>query len=362
MRMPSPAHLSAVVAAGGLLAGLSALPAYADSPVTTRQSAQLRTSAKATGTSIAKLSRGQTLSAVSSSSGWTKVRFAASSAYIPSSQVANGVAFAPPVRITGTGSRVMTANLNLRRGPGYSYDKIRVVADGTRVRATGKSSTGFSEVVSGPTRGWLSNRYLVRSNRGLPEAAGVRIATVNLNVRYGSGATSKVVAVLPKGSQVTITGVTRGSRTEILYRGATRWVATQYLAKTSSPAAPATPTYPIEKDLTPWTIAVHRAARTAWPEIKTIYGYRNDPKSDHYQGRALDLMIPSYKTAAGKKLGGQVAEWAVANMEAMHIDYVIWNQRILSARRADEGWRLMADRGSDSANHFNHVHISVSAE
>lgn len=362
MSMPSTAHVSAAIAAAGLLAGFTALPAAADSPVTTRQSTQLRTSAKATSTSVAKLVRGQTITAVSSSSGWTKVRFAKSSAFIPTRQVAKGVAFTPPGRMTGTGSRVITANLNLRRGPGYAHGKIRVVTDGTRVRATGKSSGGFSEVVSGPSRGWMSNRYLVRSTRGLPEAAGVRVATTNLNVRVGSGATSRVVGVISKGAQVSITGVTSDGRSEILYRGSARWVATRLLALKTTSAGPTVPANPIEKALTPWTIAVHRAARSTWPEIKTIYGYRNSPGSDHSQGRALDLMVPGYKTAAGKKLGGQVAEWAVANMQAMHIDYVIWNQHILSAQRADEGWRLMADRGGDSANHFDHVHISVSAE
>ena len=39
--------------------------------------------------------------------------------------------------------------------------------------------------------------------------------------------------------------------------------------------------------------------------------------------------------------------------------YVIWNQRIWNIQRNGEGWRYMADRGGDSANHKNHVHITV---
>jgi len=124
---------------------------------------------------------------------------------------------------------------------------------------------------------------------------------------------------------------------------------------------PPTVSYPVEQGLTARTIALHRAALEAWPQITTYYGYRNDPSSDHYSGRALDLMIPSYTTSSGRALGDQVAAWAVANAAGFGLDYVIWDQHIWSVRRADEGWRLMADRGSDSANHKNHVHVSVVA-
>lgn len=136
------------------------------------------------------------------------------------------------------------------------------------------------------------------------------------------------------------------------------WIVTGSSSRRSSHGSTA-PSYPVEKGLTANAIAVHRAALVAWPEIKTYYGYRNDPSSDHYHGKALDLMVPGYTTAAGKTLGGEIAAWAVDNQPNLHIQYVIWNQHIWNVSRASEGWRLMADRGSDSANHKNHVHISV---
>ncbi|MEP7157788.1 MAG: SH3 domain-containing protein, partial [Chloroflexota bacterium] len=36
-----------------------------------------------------------------------------------------------------------------------------------------------------------------------------------------------------------------------------------------------------------------------------------------------------------------------------------WSQRIWSVQRSSEGWRPMADRGSTTANHYDHVHVSV---
>ena len=137
--------------------------------------------------------------------------------------------------------------------------------------------------------------------------------------------------------------------------------ATHYRSARRLPPPPPVdgPQYAVEKKLTPNAVAVHRAALAAWPQITTYYGYRNDPTSDHYTGKALDLMIPGYTTAKGKALGADVAAWARSNADALNVTYVIWNQHIWSVQRSKEGWRLMADRGSDSANHLNHVHISV---
>ena len=70
-------------------------------------------------------------------------------------------------------------------------------------------------------------------------------------------------------------------------------------------------------------------------------------------------MIPQYRSASGKQLGGNVAAWARANAKSLGITYVIWNQRIWSVGRSSEGWRAMANRGGDSANHKDHVHINV---
>ena len=71
-------------------------------------------------------------------------------------------------------------------------------------------------------------------------------------------------------------------------------------------------------------------------------------------------MIPNYKSR-------RAARWAPARRlgpgqrTSLDINYVVWRQQIWNIQRAGEGWRFMADRGDDSANHINHVHISVFA-
>ncbi|WP_214370440.1 hypothetical protein [Pseudonocardia sp. H11422] len=69
--------------------------------------------------------------------------------------------------------------------------------------------------------------------------------------------------------------------------------------------------------------------------------------SDHPSGLALDFMM---RGAAGDRL----AECALRNKDALGITYVIWKQRI----NYGSGWEAMEDRGSETANHFDHVHIS----
>jgi hypothetical protein len=70
-------------------------------------------------------------------------------------------------------------------------------------------------------------------------------------------------------------------------------------------------------------------------------------------------MVPL--TAAGKRRGDALATYAGTHAAELGIDYIIWQQRIWSTFRAGEGWRPMADRGSATQNHRDHVHISVTA-
>lgn len=90
--------------------------------------------------------------------------------------------------------------------------------------------------------------------------------------------------------------------------------------------------------------------------VDVIGGVRVDPGSDHHTGLAIDLMVPL--TDEGAATGDAIAADAVEHAEALGISYVIWQQRIWSVERAAEGWRAMEDRGSPTANHMDHPHLS----
>jgi hypothetical protein len=83
--------------------------------------------------------------------------------------------------------------------------------------------------------------------------------------------------------------------------------------------------------------------------------------SDHYpvsgQAHAIDVMI-----GADSALGWQVAQWAAANADALHVKYVIFAGQIIDFRASVPAWHACRDPASSCAqNHYNHVHISFTA-
>jgi len=68
------------------------------------------------------------------------------------------------------------------------------------------------------------------------------------------------------------------------------------------------------------------------------------------------VMIPNYQTPEGKELGDRIAAFVLQNATKFHLNHVIW-QRMLYQRNAPP--KLMANMGSDDANHYTHVHIAT---
>ncbi|HEM3662089.1 TPA: LysM peptidoglycan-binding domain-containing protein [Streptococcus suis] len=91
--------------------------------------------------------------------------------------------------------------------------------------------------------------------------------------------------------------------------------------------------------------------------ITSFSGYRPGDSGDHGKGLAIDFMVPQ-----SSALGDQVAEYAIANMGAKNISYIIWKQRFYAPYASIYGpaytWDLMPDRGSITENHYDHVHVS----
>ncbi|HFR3411022.1 TPA: LysM peptidoglycan-binding domain-containing protein [Streptococcus suis] len=91
--------------------------------------------------------------------------------------------------------------------------------------------------------------------------------------------------------------------------------------------------------------------------ITSFSGYRPGDPQDHGKGLAIDFMVP-----VSSALGDQVADYAIANMGARNISYIIWKQRFYSPYPSIYGpaytWNPMPDRGSVTENHYDHVHVS----
>ncbi|WP_181719647.1 hypothetical protein [Nocardia gipuzkoensis] len=69
---------------------------------------------------------------------------------------------------------------------------------------------------------------------------------------------------------------------------------------------------------------------------------------DHGAGLALDLMT------SDSARGDAIADFVLANKQRFGVTYVIWRQRYNDGN----GWSYLEDRGSPTANHYDHVHVS----
>jgi hypothetical protein len=114
--------------------------------------------------------------------------------------------------------------------------------------------------------------------------------------------------------------------------------------------------------LTPRMIQVRDEIDRRFGPFPAIGCYRPGNDGEHPLGRACDFMLSSggvIPSGSWVQRGYDIAAWAQANASRLGIMYIIYRQRIWDIRMASSGWVPMPDRGSITANHFDHVHISV---
>ncbi len=160
-----------------------------------------------------------------------------------------------PVTALAAGSAIIREELNLRSGPGLGYAVVSVMPAGSTVRVTGDAAEGWFPVQYNEIDGWAYAEYIAVNGLAQGAAAttggtGVRgaatVVTSLLNVRGGPGTSYGVVAQLPYGTTVKITGDPRAGdgRTwvEISARGYGQgWVAAEFLDAGETPRAAAAP-------------------------------------------------------------------------------------------------------------------------
>lgn len=210
---------------------------------------------------------------------------------------------------------------------------------------------------------------------GQLKAIGTRYSTANLKLRQVPTDQSKTVATLAVGQEIKITAETSGVYRQVIHQGKAAWVTAKYLtatkpaakpAGTTGGSAPATSSITgnitlapcaagsrVESGLRANTIKLYRSVCATFPQITSYGGVRADSMPYHPSGRALDIMLPSISQNA---LGWQIARWVVANASSFNVDHVIFDQQIWVKGM---GWRGMENRGSATANHRDHVHVTV---
>ena len=240
-----------------------------------------------------------------------------------------------------------------------------------RYRAPLSSTPSWSSTEPGDIPGVAGAAMVAQSALPKPAAVaaslkvvGVRYTTTGLNVRTQPSTGADLITVLRAGTKVSITSGDKSGWTSILLNSKGRWVHSQYLS-TKKPtlavsssggisSAPCASGSAVESGLTRDAIRVHRAICARWPQVTTYYGRRGGGGGGyHPSGRALDSMI------GDSTVGWQIARWVRANARQLGAMEVIYSQHIWTVQRSSEGWRMMSDRGGRTANHYDHVHVSV---
>lgn len=207
------------------------------------------------------------------------------------------------------------------------------------------------------------------------DVIGAGWTTASVNVRSGPGTGFGVVTSLAEGAEVEVTNVVVDDRWQQVRVGERiGFISSKYLTdeepspepsesegggseeeavdegdvSTESCSAAAS----IESGLTERAVGALRAICNEFPNVTNYGGYRNDGDSYHSSGRAIDVMISG-------EAGWEVARWVRANASELGAIEVIYAQKIWTTQRSGEGWRSMPDRGSTSANHYDHVHVSI---
>jgi hypothetical protein len=273
--------------------------------------------------------------------------------------LATGSAVAFPDHAPSTDVPVASSPLQLARGTQVSRDALRPTLDLPTPAPTTPVAKHLKKQAPIPKPGSTKTRASENAPVAPPKVTGSKFTTTDVNVWSTPGQT--LLSVLPKGSKVSVTGQVQGVWAQIVKDNTVRWVKAQYLAATkpveevggAASAAACKSGSGVEDGLTADAIRVHRAICNLFPSVTEYGGLRSgDSGSEHSSGHALDIMVSGSK-------GQEIADWLRAHRKEMGVSQLIWQQHIWTVQRGSEGWRSMEDRGSTTANHYDHVHVTV---
>lgn len=271
------------------------------------------------------------------------------------------VVVALPVAVVATTSAVTLGVL--AEQPALGRDLMASTSTADLRMSVGASASRGPVVTRGSSR-------MVKAEKRI-DAARQEIKATNVAVRTAdtrlwtteelnlwSDATGQAVqlGVLDAGKKVLATGREQADRAEIVVDGESRWVSADYLAdEKPRPGVEAlggscTNGTSVPSGVSPNIVKVHQAVCAAFPEIGSYGTFRGD--GEHSQGLAVDIMVSG-------SLGWEIAEFIRANYSELGVSYLIYSQKIWSVERGGEGWRGMSDRGSTTANHYDHVHVTT---
>ena len=164
-----------------------------------------------------------------------------------------------------------TDSLNMRSGAGINHPVILVMPYGETVTIRGGEQNGFLPIRYAGRDGWASRDYLALSKQPTAvETAGV--TTDSLNLRSGPSTTSPVIAVIPSGAEIVVTGQSTGGYLAVTWSGFKGYAHGDWIRTggTPQPAPAQPPTLPTTGTATTTTSLNMRAGAGTTFTVLTV--------------------------------------------------------------------------------------------
>jgi hypothetical protein len=184
--------------------------------------------------------------------------------------------------------------------------------------------------------------------------------TGTLNVRATAKNSGKLLGALDVGVRVSATSDVDGKYRKIEFDKSYGWVLESSLTDAVPVEAAGTTWAPcprgsaVENKLRKDTVHIYRSVCALFPAVNSYGGWRAGGLPFHKNGRAVDIMLTP---GAESALGHRIANYLIKHAKDFNVDHIIFEQQIWTP--STPHWRHMADRGSITANHFNHVHVAI---
>jgi uncharacterized protein YraI len=262
---------------------------------------------------------------------------------------------------SGPATQAVAAADDGRRDATLAADALRAEAALRAEERTSRDRTGSPE----PATPVGQTPDVGRKPEPVPAVVGQLWATTDVNIRSGPSAGHDRIGSLEAVTRADITGVTKSGWTQVVTDGRAGWVRSTYLSKSKPKPRPksASPgvsdascsiSSGIESHLTSNARSVYRAVCAAFGgSVSSFGGYRAGDGGDHGSGRAVDIMVSG-------EPGWDIARYVQTHSRELDVAYVIYEQQIWLDGNPTSQWKTMQDRGSRTANHYDHVHVSVS--
>jgi uncharacterized protein YraI len=127
-----------------------------------------------------------------------------------------------------------TTDLNMRTGPSTGHSIIAEIPAGASLEVTGYSSNGYFPVNYNGRSGFAHGAYLMAGGGSAVSGGGAtgaaRVIDGALNLRSGPGTSYPVIAVMPGGSPVELTGESGNGFLGVVYNGTRGFAFADYLS------------------------------------------------------------------------------------------------------------------------------------